>query len=71
MPEDPALETLSITNYLCLATGSFQMHLSQSLNINQLKDLGLSAVDLTNVKFLAPSSSDSESRRHPPGPGLG
>lgn len=49
MPEDPALETLSVINYLFLETGSFQMHLSQCLNINQLKGLGLSAVDLINV----------------------
>ncbi|XP_039736357.1 melanoma antigen preferentially expressed in tumors [Pteropus medius] len=41
------LETLSITN--CLLSETDLMHLSQNLNVSQLKDLGLSGVNLTNV----------------------
>ncbi|XP_006938683.2 melanoma antigen preferentially expressed in tumors isoform X1 [Felis catus] len=39
------LETLSITN--CLLSESDLTHLSQHLNVSQLKDLGLSGVNLT------------------------
>uniref|UniRef100_A0A8C0JTL2 PRAME nuclear receptor transcriptional regulator n=1 Tax=Canis lupus dingo TaxID=286419 RepID=A0A8C0JTL2_CANLU len=41
------LETLSITN--CLLSESDLTHLSQHLNVSQLKDLGLSGVSLTNM----------------------
>lgn len=41
------LETLSITN--CLLSESDLTHLSQHLNVSQLKDLGLSGVNLTNM----------------------
>ncbi|XP_012586348.1 PREDICTED: melanoma antigen preferentially expressed in tumors [Condylura cristata] len=41
------LETLSITN--CLLLESDLVHLSQGLNVSQLKDLGLSGVNLTTV----------------------
>ncbi|KAG8505936.1 Melanoma antigen preferentially expressed in tumors, partial [Galemys pyrenaicus] len=41
------LETLSITN--CLLTEMDLVHLSQGLNVSQLKDLGLSGVNLTTV----------------------
>uniref|UniRef100_A0A8C5ZYR5 PRAME nuclear receptor transcriptional regulator n=1 Tax=Marmota marmota marmota TaxID=9994 RepID=A0A8C5ZYR5_MARMA len=43
------LETLSITN--CLLSESDLTHLSQCPNISQLKDLGLSGVNLTCVSF--------------------
>uniref|UniRef100_A0A671FAY4 PRAME nuclear receptor transcriptional regulator n=2 Tax=Rhinolophus ferrumequinum TaxID=59479 RepID=A0A671FAY4_RHIFE len=41
------LETLAITN--CLLSGVDLMHLSQRLNVSQLKDLSLTGVNLTSV----------------------